>query len=239
MACFLTRGGCYIDWERGADVFAEWLLDHEVACNAGNWQWLSCTAFYAQYYRCYSPIAFPRKWDSDGAFVRRYVPELAKYSSKFIYEPWRAPLADQKKWGCLIQGDGDDGDDNDENGESVKKSYPKPMFDFPQRRDFCIRAIKAAYATNLYGADSRVKHGSWKTLFDDLDAGDEGADGFNSNEKDDDDNNDASTDEDGKTVGETRKRGRGRSSEGKKGDGGRQMTIEGTFGGKDGKKRRR
>ncbi|TVY87068.1 Cryptochrome, partial [Lachnellula willkommii] len=58
VACFLTRGGCYVSWERGAEVFAELLLDHEEACNIGNWQWLSCTAFYAQYYRMYSPVAF-------------------------------------------------------------------------------------------------------------------------------------------------------------------------------------
>ncbi|KAH7136073.1 FAD binding domain of DNA photolyase-domain-containing protein [Dendryphion nanum] len=86
VACFLTRGGCYIDWERGASVFAEWLLDHETACNAGNWQWLSCTAFFAQFYRVYSPVAFGKKWDPEGEFVRRYVPELAGYdkNTKFI-----------------------------------------------------------------------------------------------------------------------------------------------------------
>jgi cryptochrome len=39
VACFLTRGGCYVHWERGAEVFEEWLIDHEVACNVGNWMW--------------------------------------------------------------------------------------------------------------------------------------------------------------------------------------------------------
>lgn len=39
VACFLTRGGCYISWERGAEVFEEWLIDHETACNVGNWMW--------------------------------------------------------------------------------------------------------------------------------------------------------------------------------------------------------
>lgn len=91
VACFLTRGGCYISWERGAEVFEEWLLDHETACNAGNWQWLSCTAFFSQFFRCYSPIAFPQKWDKEGNFVRKYVPELAKLDKKYIYEPVRTP----------------------------------------------------------------------------------------------------------------------------------------------------
>ena len=39
VACFLTRGGCYVHWERGAEVFEEYLIDHEVACNVGNWMW--------------------------------------------------------------------------------------------------------------------------------------------------------------------------------------------------------
>jgi cryptochrome len=99
VACFLTRGGCYIDWERGAEVFEEWLIDHEAACNIGNWQWLSCTAFFAQFFRVYSPIAFPQKWDKNGDFVRKYVPELRGFDKKYIYEPWKAPVVDQKKWG--------------------------------------------------------------------------------------------------------------------------------------------
>lgn len=162
VACFLTRGGCYIDWERGAEVFEEWLIDHETACNAGNWQWLSCAAFYAQFYRCYSPIAFPKKWDKDGAFVRRYVPELEEYGEKYIYEPWKAPLVDQRRWGCLIKGDGVEKDE----GEKARyKLYPKPMFDFDERRRICIEGVKGAYKVGLYGADKKVQDGSWSKLF--------------------------------------------------------------------------
>jgi deoxyribodipyrimidine photolyase len=161
VACFLTRGGCYIDWERGADVFAEWLIDHEAACNAGNWQWLACAAFYSQFFRCYSPIAFPKKWDPEGKFVKRYVPELAGYSQKYIYEPWKAPVADQKNWGCLIQGDGNEV----AVAAASMKTYPKPMFDFTERREICIQSIKRAYKINLYGADPMVQNGTWKQLF--------------------------------------------------------------------------
>lgn len=157
VACFLTRGGCYVSWERGADVFEEWLLDHETACNAGNWQWLACTAFFAQFYRCYSPVAFPQKWDKNGAFVRRYVPELKNLDQKWIYEPWKAPIADQKKAGIKIQGDGS-GD-----AEGV---YPKPMFDFPERRTICLHGMKKAYQVGLYGDDPKVVDGSWRNLFD-------------------------------------------------------------------------
>ncbi|KAH9873354.1 hypothetical protein J1614_005752 [Plenodomus biglobosus] len=161
VACFLTRGGCYIDWERGAEVFEEWLIDHEAACNIGNWQWLSCTAFFSQFFRCYSPIAFPQKWDKEGEFVKRYVPELAKFDKKYIYEPWKAPIADQKKWGCRIEGDGSSA------LEGQAKTYPKPMFDFPTRRDICLGAMKNAYHVGLYGNDPKVIDGSWRKLFED------------------------------------------------------------------------
>jgi cryptochrome len=161
VACFLTRGGCYIDWERGAEVFEEWLIDHEAACNIGNWQWLSCTAFFAQFFRVYSPIAFPQKWDKNGDFVRKYVPELRGFDKKYIYEPWKAPVVDQKKWKCLVKGDGR------EVGEGGLIVYPKPMFDFPTQRDKCLAGMKNAYHVGLYGNDPKVLDGTWRTLFDD------------------------------------------------------------------------
>ena len=161
VACFLTRGGCYVDWERGAEVFEEWLIDHEAACNIGNWQWLSCTAFYAQFYRCYSPIAFPQKWDKEGNFVRKFVPELEKFPHKYIYEPWKAPIADQKKWGCVVKGDGS------ETEIDGKKAYPKPMFDFPTQREICIQGVKNAYHVGLHGNDPKVLDGTWRKLFED------------------------------------------------------------------------
>lgn len=161
VACFLTRGGCYISWERGAEVFEELLIDHEAACNIGNWQWLSCTAFYAQFYRCYSPIAFGKKWDPEGDYVRKFVPELKDMPKKYIYEPHKAPIADQRKAGVRIEGDGEQAE------KDGLKLYPKPMFDFNERREICIQGMKSAYHIGLYGNDPKVLDGSWKKLFDD------------------------------------------------------------------------
>lgn len=59
-------------------MFEEWLVDHETACNVGNWMWLSCTAFFSMFYRVYSPVAFGRKMDAEGKFVKHFVPELEK-----------------------------------------------------------------------------------------------------------------------------------------------------------------
>ena len=160
VACFLTRGGCYIAWERGAEVFEEWLIDHESACNIGNWQWLSCTAFYSQFYRCYSPIAFPQKTDKNGEYVRHFVPELKDFPAKYIYEPWKAPLQDQKRAGCVVKGDG-----TAEKVDGVK-AYPKPMFDFNERRTICLDGMKNAYHVGLYGDNPKVVDGTWRQLFD-------------------------------------------------------------------------
>lgn len=176
VASFLTRGGCYIDWMRGADVFEEWLIDHEVACNVGNWQWLSCTAFFAQFFRVYSPVAFPAKWDKEGAFVRKYVPELAKYPAKYIYEPWKCPIKDQKAAGCVIRDYEEEKEPDDEkdvlgsmwdDGAAVPSTYPKPMFDFATRRSICLEGMKKAYQVGLYGNDPRVLDGTWRGLFPD------------------------------------------------------------------------
>lgn len=174
VACFLTRGGCYIDWERGAEVFEEWLIDHEPACNIGNWQWLACVAFFHQYHRCYSPIAFGQKWDKNGDFIRRYVPELARLDAKFIYEPWKAPIVDQKKAGVRVLAMTKASEEalgsissSSSNGSSGGEgaTYPKPMFDFGKRRDLCMAAMKNAYSVGLYGDNVKVLNGSWRTVF--------------------------------------------------------------------------
>jgi len=161
VACFLTRGGAYISWERGAEVFEELLIDHETACNAGNWQWLSCTAFFAQFYRCYSPIAFGKKWDPNGDYIRKYVPELKDMDKKYIYEPTKAPIPDQKKAKVLIRGDGTD---SEADGFTL---YPKPMFDFNKQRQICLDGMKNAYDVGMYGDDARVLDGTWKRAFAD------------------------------------------------------------------------
>ncbi|EXJ70164.1 cryptochrome [Cladophialophora psammophila CBS 110553] len=171
VACFLTRGGCYVSWERGAEVFEEWLVDHEVACNAGNWMWLSCTAFFSQFFRCYSPVSFPKKWDPDGLFVKRYIPELDMFDKKYIYEPHKAPIADQKRWGCLVKGDGRSAAGTEQDGKRKYNLYPKPMFDFNERRQFCLDRMKQAYDVGLFGDDQRVINGEWKKLFGFNDAG--------------------------------------------------------------------
>ncbi|XP_077986104.1 cryptochrome-1-like [Glandiceps talaboti] len=134
VACFLTRGDLWISWEEGQKVFDELLLDADWSINAGNWMWLSASAFFHQYFRVYSPIGFGQKYDKDGEYIRKYVPVLKKMPSKYIYEPWTAPLNVQQKAGCVI-------------GED----YPKPIVDHSIVRERNIQRMKAARANQSKG----------------------------------------------------------------------------------------
>ncbi|XP_038063798.1 cryptochrome-2-like [Patiria miniata] len=102
VACFLTRGDLWISWEEGQKVFEEWLLDADYSLNAGNWMWLSASAFFHQYFRVYSPIVFGKKTDKNGDYIRKYLPVLKKMPSQYIYEPWTAPRTVQEKAGCIV-----------------------------------------------------------------------------------------------------------------------------------------
>jgi cryptochrome len=103
VACFLTRGDLYINWERGMEVFEELLLDADYALNAGNWLWLSGTSSYFRaYFRLYSPVAFPKKYDPNGDYVRHFLPVLKNMPKEYIYEPWKAPKSLQEKIGCIV-----------------------------------------------------------------------------------------------------------------------------------------
>lgn len=134
VACFLTRGDLYLHWEEGVQVFEELLLDADWSLNVGNWLWLSASAFFTQYFRVYSPVAFGQKYDKRGDFIRKYLPVLQQMPDRFIYEPWKAPLEVQVKAKCIIG-----------------KDYPEPIVDHDQARVDCLDRMKKAYARKQYG----------------------------------------------------------------------------------------
>lgn len=102
VACFLTRGDLWISWEEGQKVFEELLLDADYALNAGNWMWLSASAYFYQYFRVYSPVAFGKKTDKNGEYIRKYVPELRLFPANLIYEPWKATAQQQRQFKCIL-----------------------------------------------------------------------------------------------------------------------------------------
>ncbi|MFI6294424.1 cryptochrome/photolyase family protein [Nonomuraea sp. NPDC050790] len=79
-----------VDWRTGAAHFFELLLDGEVANNSGNWQWVAGTGNDTRPNRGFNPIRQARRFDPDGAYVRRHVPELADVPAPLIHEPWLA-----------------------------------------------------------------------------------------------------------------------------------------------------
>ena len=137
VACFLTRGDLFISWEEGARVFDRDLVDADWALNNGNWMWLSASSFFYQYFRVYGPHSFAKKYDKEGAYVKHFLPVLKNMPSKYIYEPWTAPLEVQKKAGCVVGVD-----------------YPKPMVDHAIASKQCM-----AWMSEAYGAGKDTKSG--------------------------------------------------------------------------------
>ena len=87
---FLTKT-LGVDWREGARHFARWLLDADVGNNNGNWQWLAGTGNDTKPYRRFNPLRQAHRYDPDGAYVRRWVPELSHVDGAAVHEPWRLP----------------------------------------------------------------------------------------------------------------------------------------------------
>jgi deoxyribodipyrimidine photo-lyase len=90
-ACFLIKD-LGIDWRRGEAYFAQQLNDFDLAANNGGWQWAASSGCDAQpYFRIFNPVTQSEKFDPDGKFIKRYLPQLAALDPRDIHAPWRAP----------------------------------------------------------------------------------------------------------------------------------------------------
>jgi deoxyribodipyrimidine photo-lyase len=90
VASFLTKD-LGLDWRRGEAYFALHLNDFDLAANNGGWQWAASSGCDAQpYFRIFNPVAQSEKFDAEGRFIRRYLPQLAKLPDKLIHAPWLA-----------------------------------------------------------------------------------------------------------------------------------------------------
>nr|WP_221440588.1 deoxyribodipyrimidine photo-lyase [Jiangella mangrovi] len=95
-ASFLTKN-LRIDWRDGAAHFFRWLVDGDVANNAGNWQWVAGTGNDTRPNRVLNPLRQAKRFDSDGAYVRRYVPELRDVDGAAVHTPWTLPDDERKE----------------------------------------------------------------------------------------------------------------------------------------------
>jgi deoxyribodipyrimidine photo-lyase len=90
VASFLTKD-LGIDWRRGERYFAEHLNDYELASNNGGWQWASSTGCDAQpWFRIFNPVSQSRKFDPEGRFILKYLPQLAGLPVDVLHAPWTA-----------------------------------------------------------------------------------------------------------------------------------------------------
>jgi len=125
VASFLVKH-LLIDWREGEAWFWDTLVDADPGSNPANWQWVAGSgADAAPYFRVFNPILQGQKFDPDGIYVRRWVPELARLSDKLIHQPWTATPLELAAAGV-----------------ELGKDYPTPVIDHKHGRE---RAL-AAYA---------------------------------------------------------------------------------------------
>jgi deoxyribodipyrimidine photo-lyase len=115
---FLTKD-LGIDWRRGERWFMRLLIDGDQANNNGNWQWIASVGVDPQpfFRRIYNPTRHMERFDPNGDYVRRYVPELRNVPDEYLREPWMMPDEVQRDCGCVIGGD-----------------YPEPIVDHLEAR---------------------------------------------------------------------------------------------------------
>ena len=90
-ASFLVKD-LHLDWTRGARFFLEHLVDGDLSSNNHGWQWVAGTGTdAAPYFRVFNPARQGEKFDPDGTYVRRWVPELADLPDRFVHDPSAAP----------------------------------------------------------------------------------------------------------------------------------------------------
>lgn len=123
VSSFLTKN-LLIDWRDGAAWFWDTLVDADLASNSLNWQWVAgCGVDAAPYFRIFNPVLQGKKFDTEGEYTRRFVPELSKLPKKFLFTPWEAPEAILKEVGIILG-----------------KTYPSPIIDLQQSREKALQA---------------------------------------------------------------------------------------------------
>jgi len=108
-----------IDWRRGEAYFAQKLNDFDLSANNGGWQWASSSGCDAQpYFRIFNPVSQSEKFDAQGKFIRRYLPQLAGLPDAAIHAPWKASPMERLAAGVTLG-----------------KDYPQPVVMHDEARD--------------------------------------------------------------------------------------------------------
>lgn len=129
VASFLVKD-LLLDWRLGERYFAGNLLDFDLAANNGGWQWAASTGCDAQpWFRIFNPVTQSERFDPQGKFIRRYLPDLAAVPDRYVHAPWTMPASEQRACGCV-----------------VGRDYPAPVVDHAVQRDKALALFKAVRA---------------------------------------------------------------------------------------------
>lgn len=132
VAMFLTKD-LMISWRRGERWFMQQLLDGDLAANNGGWQWSAGTGTdAAPYFRIFNPVTQGEKCDPDGAFVRRWVPELQSLPNDTIHRPWEEPFFSAARFG-----------------------YPQRIVLHEEQRPKCLAMFQAVKGAKAADADGK------------------------------------------------------------------------------------
>lgn len=125
VASFLIKH-LLIDWRKGEAWFWDCLMDADLAQNAQNWQWVAGSGADASpYFRIFNPVTQGQKFDPDGAYVKRWVPELKRLSAAFVHSPWTAPPEILRAAEVALG-----------------RTYPRPLVDHAEARARALAALK-------------------------------------------------------------------------------------------------
>lgn len=125
-ASFLVKD-LQVDWRLGERYFADKLIDYDQAANVGSWQWSAGVGTDAQpWFRIFNPVTQSQRFDPEGRFIRRYLPELAALPDKYLHAPWTLPAGEQTRLG-FVPG----------------RDYPLPIVDHAKARQATLALFKA------------------------------------------------------------------------------------------------
>ena len=129
VASFLVKH-LLVDWREGEKWFWDTLVDADAGNNPANWQWVAgCGADAAPYFRVFNPVLQGEKFDPDGTYVRRWVPELVQLPNKFIHQPWEAAPLELAGTGIILG-----------------KTYPHLIVDHRKGRERALKAYEKVRA---------------------------------------------------------------------------------------------
>lgn len=125
VASFLVKN-LMIHWHQGQEWFFHCLVDADLANNSASWQWVAgCGVDAAPYFRIFNPILQGEKFDSEGSYTKKFVPELKYLPKKYLFKPWEAPAEILEQAGVVLG-----------------KNYPKPIVDLKMSRTKALQAYK-------------------------------------------------------------------------------------------------